>query len=117
MFVPNSNFKPSNPRDSKALAFVCTLEDKKHTIGYIIREVLELGKYLTKCIWQFQMVALFLLKLRGFATSLTGHVLGLGFLLESTLKYLGGDRLMLLHMPVPDKKLQTEHLIQLFHNN
>ncbi len=58
------------------------------------------------------MVALFL---RGFATSLTGtsltgHVLGLGFLLESTSKYLG---LMLLHMPVPDKKL--EHLIQLFH--
>lgn len=33
--------EPSNPRDSKALAFVCTLEDKKHTIGYIIREVLD----------------------------------------------------------------------------
>ncbi len=32
--------EPSSPRDSRALAFVCTSENQKHTIAYVIREVL-----------------------------------------------------------------------------
>ena len=41
-FVPVSVVhEPTNPRDSKAFAFVCTIEGKEHTIGYIISELLD----------------------------------------------------------------------------
>ena len=33
--------EPMNPRDSNALAFVCTIEGKKHTIGYVVSELLD----------------------------------------------------------------------------
>ncbi len=33
--------EPTNPRDSKALAFVCMIDGKQHTIGYVIIELLD----------------------------------------------------------------------------
>ena len=40
--VPVSLFKePSNPRDSKAIAFKCQLDGKWQTIGYVISELLD----------------------------------------------------------------------------
>uniref|UniRef100_A0A1X7UYH9 Uncharacterized protein n=1 Tax=Amphimedon queenslandica TaxID=400682 RepID=A0A1X7UYH9_AMPQE len=33
--------EPYNPRDSKALAFVCKIGDKEHTIGYVVSELLD----------------------------------------------------------------------------
>ena len=31
--------EPTNPRDAKALAFVCELDGKENTIGYIVSEL------------------------------------------------------------------------------
>ncbi len=33
--------EPTNPRDSKALAFVCMIDGKQHTIRYVISELLD----------------------------------------------------------------------------
>lgn len=33
--------EPSNPRDSRALAFVCRIEGEHHTIGYVVSELVE----------------------------------------------------------------------------
>ncbi len=33
--------EPNNPRDKRAIAFQCNIEDKWHTVGYVIRELLE----------------------------------------------------------------------------
>ena len=33
--------EPSNPRDSRALAFVCQIDGEHRTIGYAVSEVLE----------------------------------------------------------------------------
>ena len=33
--------EPSNPRDSRALAFVCKIKEEHHTIGYVVSELVE----------------------------------------------------------------------------
>ena len=33
--------EPTNPQDSQALAFVCEIDEQWHTIGYVIRELIE----------------------------------------------------------------------------
>lgn len=33
--------KPLNPCDSRAIAFVCQLNGKSHTIGYVVSELIE----------------------------------------------------------------------------
>ena len=33
--------EPTNPRDAKALAFVCEIDGKSHRVGYVVSELLE----------------------------------------------------------------------------
>ena len=33
--------EPSNPRDSRALAFVCCINGERHTIGYVVSQLVE----------------------------------------------------------------------------
>ena len=64
--------EPRNPCDSRAIAFMCEVDRKWQTIGYVV---------LMKCMLQLMLVIFFLFSLHGSGISLTGADQVLAFLL------------------------------------